>query len=390
MDSAKMSTSTGPLKGSRDWLPVALALFLTSCLSAGSSLPPAEPPSVDGAKWRWIPPGEFTMGSKYADKVACTEGRPPEELSIAESDAEEYCREHGPRAWFVDEAPLRRVVVGTGFWMMDTEVTLEQFGQFVADTHYVTVAERTGRSLGEAQSPATLNVFGESTATWRSPWIGSSDLAANLPVVHVAWEDARAYATWLSAKYGVSVRLPSECEWEYAALGGAEQSPDSNDTGRYAWGDERPSNVVANFADRNFSDIYPNWKYPVRRDHSDGYERLAPVRSYSPNGYKLYDMSGNVWEWVQDVYSGQTYSRPVDVVEFEEVYSVAGFNHVLRGGSFDFELPFLRVQKRRSLGFVRRTADVRSSISVGFRLIVADGHRCQSALSPIVGASKSH
>mgnify|MGYP001563762286 FL=1 len=327
-------------------------------------------PLLDGLRWRKIPAGYFQMGSNYAEKVACSNGVPPVSRGIKESDSSAYCREHGPSNWFLDEAPIRQVQIANDYWMSDAEITVAQFRIFVEETGYLTVAERIGKSLGEAAPSAELNSYGATRVNWRQPW-GGMDAIDNNPVVHVAWEDAVAFCDWLSAKSGLNVRLPTEAEWEYAAQAGTYGGNQDRSTGEYSWGvafykDDLP---VGNFADQAFGSRYPAWKYPVVNTHNDGYAMLAPVRSYKPNSFGLYDMSGNAWEWTASVYRSRAYDEPNGRnTKLDENYS-EGFNHTMRGGAFDFELPFLRIQKRRSLAFVRHDHDVLSGISIGFRIV---------------------
>ncbi|REK06863.1 MAG: formylglycine-generating enzyme family protein [Planctomycetota bacterium] len=237
----------------------------------------------------WIPGSEFTMGT--------------------DSDL----------GW-PDESPAHRVRVD-GFWIDETEVTNDQFGEFVDATGYVTTAERaptaeeilaqlppgTPPPPDEVLVPGAL-VFTPTTspvplddftawwkwtpgADWRHPEGPDSDLTGrgDHPVVHVSWDDAAAYAKWAGK------RLPTEAEWEIAARGGLENQP-------YAWGDTKPGEGgwQANLWQGTF---------PHHNTKSDGFVRTAPVRSFEPNGYGLYDMAGNVWEWCGDWYDRNLYRR---------------------------------------------------------------------------------
>lgn len=211
-----------------------------------------------------------------------------------------------------DAQPIHRVYVD-GFWMDSTDVTNDQFAKFVAATGYVTVAE-TAPSQSEfpgvppeklvpgslvfspPSHPVTLD---DSTqwwryvpgANWRHPSGPKSDLAGegNYPVVHVAYPDAVAYAKWAGK------RLPTEAEWEFAARGGAAGKS-------YAWGDEfKPGGkFMAN-----------TWQglFPARNSGADGFTGIAPVRSFPPNPYGLYEITGNVWQWCSDWYRADYYSR---------------------------------------------------------------------------------
>jgi formylglycine-generating enzyme len=235
----------------------------------------------------WIPGGEFSMGSDAA------EARP-------------------------DERPEHRVRVH-GFWMDATEVTNAQFAKFVAATGYRTIAERpvdweqlkkqcppgTPKPPEEQLKPGSL-VFtppGHPVdlddpsqwwtwthgADWRHPEgpASSIDGKDDLPVVQVAWGDAMAYATWAGK------RLPTEAEWEFAARGGL-------DAKHYVWGDDPLDAKRCNVWQGHF---------PDRNTAEDGFARAAPVGRFAPNGYGLYDMAGNVWEWCSDLYREDTYNQ---------------------------------------------------------------------------------
>lgn len=218
-----------------------------------------------------------------------------------------------------DEYPQHKVNV-TGFWMDATEVTNAQFKKFVEATGYITLAERkpdweeikkqlppgTPKPADSLLMPASLvfvppahNVSLDNVAqwwrwvkgaSWKHPQGPNSNIIGkeNYPVTQVAYEDALAYCKWAGK------RLPTEAEWEYAARGGRQN--------RYAWGNE---DVEAGKPKAN------TWQgsFPVNNTGWDGYERAAPVKTFYPNGYGLYDMSGNVWEWCSDWYRPDYYNE---------------------------------------------------------------------------------
>jgi formylglycine-generating enzyme required for sulfatase activity len=210
----------------------------------------------------------------------------------------------GSDAHYPEEAPARRVAVDE-LWIDPHPVTNEQFSEFVDGTGYVTVAERP---LDPAEFPGAPPenlvpgslVFSMTAgpvdlrhlsqwwtwtpgACWRRPDGPRSTLEGRdeEPVVHVAYEDAKAYAEWAGKS------LPTEAEWEHAARGGLEGST-------YVWGDE-PEGSGERLAH------YWHGDFPWR--HDDGYGARVPVGSYPPNGYGLHDMAGNVWEWTSDWYA---------------------------------------------------------------------------------------
>ncbi|MEV7611873.1 formylglycine-generating enzyme family protein [Streptomyces sp. NPDC089799] len=196
------------------------------------------------------------------------------------------------------EGPVREAEVA-GFRIAPTTVTNAQFASFVKATGHVTEAESFGFSfvfagfLAEAVAAVSPAVAGTpwwravSGASWRSPEGPGSSFAdrQNHPVVHVSWNDARAYCAWSGT------RLPTETEWEYAARGGLEQA-------RYPWGDElRPGG-------RFLCNIW-NGDFPVHNTRADGYAGTAPAKSFRPNGHGLYNTVGNVWEWCADRFRPQ-------------------------------------------------------------------------------------
>lgn len=201
----------------------------------------------------------------------------------------------------------------SGFYMDITEVTNAQFQKFVEATGYQTIAERPidweelkkqlpegvekpadsllkPGSLVFAPIPNVSNLYDisqwwawQTGSDWRHPYGPESNIEGkeNHPVVHIAHEDAEAYAIWAGK------RLPTEAEWEYASRGGSHQS--------FAWGEELTpeGQYLANFFQGTF---------PGGNSIQDGFEKTAPVKSYPPNAYGLYDMIGNVWEWTSDWY----------------------------------------------------------------------------------------
>ena len=217
-----------------------------------------------------------------------------------------------------DERPIHQVNVA-GFWMDKTEVTNRQFAEFVNGTKYVTVAEQKPDPLDFPGVPADKLVPGavvfdpppgnvplnnhrawwvwRQGADWQHP-TGPDDSIDGMeehPVVNVCWFDAMAYAEWMTERTGVKHRLPTEAEWEFAARGGLDGK-------KYIWGEElKPDEkCIANF-----------WqgRFPNQNTTEDGFRMSAPVGQFSANGYGLYDMAGNVWEWCMDWYRADYYGE---------------------------------------------------------------------------------
>ena len=236
------------------------------------------------------------------------------------------------------ERPKHPVVIGYAFGIGAYEVTVGEYGEFAAAT------ARQG-----AGCAAYDGAWKESAdLSWDN--VGFPQTAAH-PVACVSWRDARDYAAWLSQKTGQKYRLPSESEWEYAARAGADAArPWDGDAGTAACGS-------ANVADQSAAQRFPGWQaFPC----SDGYVYTAPVGSFQPNGFGLYDMLGNVSEWVQDCWHDDYAGAPADGSAWSGTDCA---ERGLRGGSW-FTAPSVV-----SLSARNRFADTYRSNSVGFRLV---------------------
>jgi formylglycine-generating enzyme len=241
------------------------------------------------AGMRWIPGGEFTMGSDGAEA-------------------------------YPHERPAHVVHVN-GFWMDETEVTNAQYREFVDATRYITVAERKPKweelqkqlpagtprppdsvlvpgslVFTPPHNPVRLNDYSQwwtwvAGANWRQPGGGSTTIEGKWdhPVVHIAFEDAQAYCMWAGK------RLPAEAEWEFASRAGKPAKPF-----------DFAADIVS---EGSFSANVFQGSFPNRDLAEDGYASTAPVRSFPADGYGLYDMIGNVWEWTSDYYDPGYYSH---------------------------------------------------------------------------------
>jgi formylglycine-generating enzyme required for sulfatase activity len=216
-------------------------------------------------------------------------------------------------AYPADGEGPKRIVELDEFWIDETAVTNQSFAQFVEATGYITEAELTGWSFVPAfllsqqdeqylvgQSGDTPWWVGVTAASWRQP-LGPSSAATDIqshPVTHISWSDANAFAQWNGK------RLPTEAEWEKAARGGLDNS-------LYAWGDDL---IVDG---QHMCNIWQG-DFPTFNSAQDGHLGTAPVHSFEPNGYGLYNVCGNVWEWTADSWNS------TDLTD----------NKVIKGGSF--------------------------------------------------------
>ncbi|CAN5856978.1 formylglycine-generating enzyme family protein [soil metagenome] len=235
---------------------------------------------------------------------------------------------------YPEEAPAREITVD-GFWIQPNQVTNSEFAQFVSNTGYVTVAERPLNPADypgappENLQPGSM-VFRRTAgpvdlthlsqwwtwtpgACWNHPRGPRSGLTGreNHPVVHIAFEDAQAYASW------AGLELPTEAQWETAARGGLSHAT-------YSWGDdpEQPGQRLAN---------YWHGEFPYLPD--TGYGTTAPVGSFPANGYGIHDMAGNVWEWTTDFY-GETRTTTPCCAEDSVDPQFKIPRRVVKGGSF--------------------------------------------------------
>ncbi|MDP8922836.1 MAG: formylglycine-generating enzyme family protein [Chloroflexota bacterium] len=264
-------------------------------LGAPEDVEPSGPATTDGMVL--LPGGDFLMGTDSR------EGYPAD-----------------------GEGPVRKARLRP-FWIDRTVVSNAKFAQFVAATGFITEAERFGWSFvfagllpddfpptrAVAPAPWWRQVHG---ADWRHPEGPHSTNAdrADHPVVHVSWSDALAYCRWAGR------RLPTEAEWEYAARGGLVQA-------KYPWGDKLTPDG------QHRMNVWQG-TFPSQNTAEDGFVATAPVDAFPPNGYGLYNVTGNVWEWCADWYSPDYHRRQGKGLRDNPTGPPAGDRKVMRGGSY--------------------------------------------------------
>ena len=334
--------------------PGAVLLLAGALLGCAPTAPTLAPPTAAapqtgapftdslGIRFVRIPAGEFLMGSDES----------PQALAKAFPHAD-------PKRLtdLADEAPVHRVRLTRDFWLGAYEVTVGQFRRFLNESGYVPESIRDGTG-GYGFNPkydpsrterGDLFEGRDPRYSWENPGFAQTD---RHPVVNVTWNDAVAMAKWLSQREGVTYRLPTEAEWEYAARGGTRT--------RFPAGDD-PQVLLktANTFDRETALRWPRWRDQAGGG-SDHFAFTAPVGSFAPNAFGLYDMIGNAWEWCADWYGEDYYAQsPVN----DPAGPPDGNARVRRGGSWHSWPLYARVAFRNW-----NTPETRY-VLVGFRLL---------------------
>jgi formylglycine-generating enzyme required for sulfatase activity len=290
---------------------ITFALFLSTGIALADDKNQVLSDPTTGMEFVSVPGGCFRMGDSFGD------GEP-------------------------DEYPVHEVCVD-GFSMGKYPVTVGEFRKFVNDTGYRTEAEKGGGCFTvqpDGKWPKTPS------ANWKNPGFSQAD---RHPAVCISWNDANEFSKWLTRKGGRTYRLPTEAEWEYAARAGT--------TGRNYWGN-RDDDVCkyANVSDQSAKGKYPGWKI---FDCDDGHTYTAPVGSYKPNAFGLYDMMGNAWQWTGDWYGEDYYEESP---RKNPQGPTTGRRRVPRGGSWRSSSTHVRAS-------LRIHPPASQSAGVGFRLV---------------------
>jgi formylglycine-generating enzyme required for sulfatase activity len=281
-------------------------------------------PETDGAEDSLEPAQASAAVTERADSSAARENASALAAMVAIPAARFRMGSADRWAYAADgEGPIHNVEV-SGFRIDPTAVTNARFAEFIAATGYVTDAQRFGWSFvfagllpddfeetrAVASAPWWRQVYG---AQWSAPEGPQSDFAdrQDHPVVQVSWRDADAFCQW------AGTRLPTEAEWEYAARGGL-------DGAAFPWGDELEPDG------EHRMNVFQG-TFPQENSQADGFAGTAPVDAFAPNGFGLYNMTGNVWEWCSDWYDASYYS--VSALQ-DPKGAAAGSHRVMRGGSY--------------------------------------------------------
>ena len=290
----------------------------------------------------------YKPGQVFTDRYVDLPGQTPAMVVIPtgsfQMGAPDEEEDHGTA-----ETPQHEVAMTKGFAMARSAVTVGQFREFVRASGYQPASVKLGgASVYDERSGALRD---ESRATWQDDYAGRP-ADDKLPVVNVSWNDATAYADWLGQRTGKRYRLPSEAEFEYALRGGTHS--------RYWWGDEAPDRVVENLTGaRDRSPSGRSWSHAFA-GYRDGYWGPAPVMSFAANPFGLYDINGNVSEWVADCWHDNYVRAPRDGSAW--INPGCG-THVVRGGSWGSSPDQVRSAYRQGAD-----ANLRSA-RVGFRVV---------------------
>lgn len=275
----------------------------------------------DGLRYVRIPAGSFLMGCVPGDK---------------------FCQ--------IEEKPQHKGVITRDFWLSQTETTVGAFRKFIKEAGYVP------SSVKKNQGRIYLNSINDwqwtNGVTWETPLAANQKAPDDFPVAQVSWDDAAAFCKFAGG------RLPSEAEWEYAARGGINNQ-------LYPWGNEETpmKNGIrqSNAPDETTARMFPGMK--TFQNYTDGFAIYAPVKSFAPNNFGLYDMAGNVWEWTNDFFGDKPFGGKT---ETNPIGALTGDAKIVRGGSWAYSPEQQRSSER---GYFEHKNFWTASL--GFRCVVA-------------------
>lgn len=310
--------------------------------------------------------GPYGPGERFVDAFVAREGRGPDLVVVPLGSFRmgSPARERGRRD---NEGPQREVRIARPFAIARTEVTVAEFRVFVEATGHVTTAQRAGTStVYDERSGRMVQRRG---VDWRRNYAGEPARDAD-PVVHVSWDDASAYAAWLSTATGKAYRLPAEAEYEYVLRAGTGT--------RFHWGDGDPVEVIGNFT--GLGDRSPSGRTWARgfADYADGYWGPAPVATFAPNAFGAHDLDGNVAEWVEDCWHDSYLRAPDDATAW---VNPGCARHVVRGGSWGSAPEQFRSAYRASAA-----RELRSG-RTGFRVVRDLGQSTEATAGPVPAPS---
>jgi formylglycine-generating enzyme required for sulfatase activity len=290
----------------------------------------------------------YKPGQVFADRFVDSTGQAPA-LVVLPTGHFMMGSPDGERGHDTNEAPAHEVQIDKGIGMGRSSVTIGQFRDFVRSSGYVPQSQSLGG--GSVYDEQSGGLRDEASATWQDDYAGKPG-QERLPVINVSWNDAKAYADWLSQRTGKKYRLASEAEFEYALRAGSST--------RYWWGDDNPTSRVENLTGSNDrSGSGRRWSNAFN-GYKDNYWGPAPVMSFAANPFGLYDMGGNVSEWVGDCWHDNYIRAP----RTADAWVNPGCSRrVIRGGSWGSAPDMVRSAYRQGAD-----ADLRSA-RVGFRVV---------------------
>jgi formylglycine-generating enzyme required for sulfatase activity len=291
--------------------------------------------------------GQMPAGLIFSDRLKAGQYGP--ELVVVPAGSFQFGAVAHDKKASAREQPAHEVRFAQPFAISRTEITVTQFQQFIRQSGYRSVAEQQGRS--EVFDLASGKLIEGKAVDWRHDQSGRP-ARGDVPVLHVAFADANAYAAWLSKRSGKRYRLPSEAEWEYVLRAGSSTV--------FPWGDKAKAVAKGNLT--GDGDRFPNgrnWRNAIR-NYRDGYWAVAPVRQYSAEAFGSFDMLGNVSEWVEDCWHENYRRAPAN----GEAWVNPGCSHrVVRGSAW-----LSAIDQSRASFRMPAEADDRNA-RLGFRLV---------------------